>query len=86
MKRATITLPSDLAEAVDEFTAQQEVEPTLTALVQAALRQFLARRGFGPPAKLELPVAEAGSGYTDTSVEHDAVLAEATAERKLPRL
>jgi predicted nucleotidyltransferase len=42
MRRATITLPDDLAAAVDRFTASEPAAPSLTSLVQAALRRFLA--------------------------------------------
>jgi hypothetical protein len=38
MKRLTITLPADLAAGVQAYSESQEVKPTLTALVQAALR------------------------------------------------
>ena len=56
MKRATITLPDDLEAEVERFLAEQEPEPSLTALVQAALRRYLddaewTRRGFSPPSE-----------------------------------
>ena len=41
MKRATVTLPDDLAEAVEMYTQAQDVPPALTAVVQAALREYL---------------------------------------------
>jgi hypothetical protein len=37
MKRATMTLPDDLAKAVDRYLASQEAPPSLTTMVQAAL-------------------------------------------------
>jgi metal-responsive CopG/Arc/MetJ family transcriptional regulator len=46
MKRATLSLPDDLAEAVDNYLRAQEVPPTLTAVVQTALREYLRERGF----------------------------------------
>jgi len=46
MKRATMTLPDDLAEAVDNYQRAQEAPPALTTVVQAALRQYLSERGF----------------------------------------
>jgi len=36
MKRATMSLPDDLAEAVDNYLRAQEVPPTLTAVVQGS--------------------------------------------------
>jgi len=44
MRRATITLPDDLEAEVDSYLAEQEAPPSLTALVQAALRRFLGER------------------------------------------
>jgi hypothetical protein len=39
MKRATITFPDDLADAVEQYRNTQETPPPITAIVQAALRQ-----------------------------------------------
>ena len=82
MKRCTITIPDDLEARVNDFLAQQEPEPSLTSLVQAALRRYLdelewSKRGFTPPAEpLAITPARAGSGHTGTSEQHDRVLAE----------
>ena len=46
MKRATVTIPDDLAQAVDSYVRAQEARPSLTAVVQAALRQYLTERGY----------------------------------------
>lgn len=46
MKRATITLPDDLAEAVEDYLQAQEARPALTTVLQAALRSYLRERGF----------------------------------------
>jgi hypothetical protein len=48
VKRATITLPSDPAEAVGKYIRAQEVPPALTTVLQIALRDFLRKRGFLP--------------------------------------
>jgi hypothetical protein len=49
MKRATITLSDELEAELDAYLAGQEVIPSLTSIVQAALRSFLAeRRGHRP--------------------------------------
>jgi hypothetical protein len=82
MRRATITLPDDLEVRVERFLEQQDPEPSLTALVQTALRRYLdevewARRAYVPPSEpLRITPAEEGSGHAETSVEHDRVLAE----------
>ena len=44
MRRATITLPDDLEAEVEAYLAKQEAPPSLTSLVQAALRRFLGER------------------------------------------
>lgn len=46
MKRATVTIPDELQKAVDSYVRAQEAPPPLTAVVQAALREYLAARGF----------------------------------------
>jgi len=75
MKRATMTLPDDLAKAVDSYRQAQENPPALTSVVQAALREYLRERGFlraYRPLKLT-PVGR--SGRSDVSIKHDAYLA-----------
>lgn len=70
-----MTLPDDLAKAVDSYRKAQETKPALTAVVQAALREYLRERGFlrtYRPLKL---TAVGRSGRTDVSIEHDAYLA-----------
>lgn len=76
MKRATMTIPDDLAEAVENYQQAQEAPPSLTTVVQAALRQYLADRGFlrGRGAFTITP-ARKGSGWRDVSQEHDRHLA-----------
>jgi hypothetical protein len=76
MKRATMTLPDDLAEAVETYQQAQEAPPTLTTLVQAALRQYLSERGFLRARRnLAITPAAKGSGRRDASQEHDRYLA-----------
>jgi hypothetical protein len=77
MKRATMTLPDDLAKAVNEYVRAQEVPPALTTVVQAALREYLRERGFLRAYKpLKITPAEKGSGFTDGSLNHDRYFAE----------
>jgi hypothetical protein len=76
MKRATMTLPDDLAEAVANYQQAQEASPSLTTVVQAALREYLRERGFLRSRKpLEITPSKKGSGRHDISQEHDRYLA-----------
>src|SRR5271165_1844554 len=71
MKRATITFPEDLAEAVEQYLKAQETRPAMTTVVQAALREYLQGRGFlrgYRPLKLR-PLGN--SGRSDVSANHD---------------
>ena len=71
MRRATITIGGDLEEALQWYTSRQEVVPSLTALMQAALREYLARRGAVAPAhRLRITPAKKGSGKSDVSRRH----------------
>ena len=75
MKRATITLRDDLAEAVDSYRQAQEAPPALTTVVQTALREYLRERGFLRPYKpLKIRPAKHGSGSSDGSINHDLYL------------
>ena len=75
MKRATVTIPDDLSKAVDSYVRDQEARPPLTAVVQAALRQYLTERGYlraaGP---LRITPSRRGSGRRDVSQAHDRYL------------
>lgn len=75
MKRATVTISSDLDASLEAYISQQEVTPALTAVVQAALREFLARRGYTAGGKFRITPARKGSGSRDTSIRHDYYLA-----------
>lgn len=69
-----MTLPDDLAQAMDEYMLAQEAPPALTTVVQAALREYLRERGFlreYRPLKIT-PVGR--SGRSDVSVNHDLYL------------
>jgi metal-responsive CopG/Arc/MetJ family transcriptional regulator len=76
MKRATVSIPKDLARAVDSYVHAQEAPPSLTAVVQAALRQYLTERGYLRPRKpLRISPATHGSRRRDVSQAHDRYLA-----------
>jgi len=77
MKRATITLPDDLAAGIDEYLRTQDAPPALTTLMQAALREYLRERGFLRTFRpLKITPAAQGSGLSDISVNHDKYFAE----------
>jgi hypothetical protein len=78
MKRATVTIPNDLEKAVDRYVRSQEAPPALTAIVQAALREYLTERGFlqNRARPLRITPAPKGSGRRDISEAHDRYLAE----------
>jgi Arc/MetJ-type ribon-helix-helix transcriptional regulator len=75
MKRATISLPDDLEQALEQFVEAQAVPVHLTAVVQAAVREYLGERGYLPStSKLSIRPAERGSGKDDVSASHDQYL------------
>ncbi len=75
MKRATMTLPDDLAKAVDEYVRAQEAPPALTTVMQTALREYLRERGFLRKYRpLKIRPAKKGSGRRDVSQNHDLYL------------
>lgn len=77
MRRATITLDRELEQALDEYVSDQEAAPALTAVVQAALRSFLAERGYLTARRTpKITPAPRGSGKRDISIAHDKYLAE----------
>jgi hypothetical protein len=76
MKRATVSIPDDLAKAVANYVRAQDAPLPLTTVVQAALRQYLTERGYLPARKsLSINPAAQGSGRTDISKTHDRYLA-----------
>ena len=76
MKRATVTISEDLRPSLEAYLRHQEVPLALTAVVQSALREYLAHRGFTAPAKpLRITPASKGSGKSDVSLRHDEYFA-----------
>lgn len=77
MRRATITLTDELEQAVDAYIESQSAPPTLTAVVQAALREFLVSRSIiAREKRLRITPAEIGSGDPHGSRDHDRILAD----------
>ena len=74
MKRATMTLPDDLAKAVDDYVKAQEAPPALTAVMQAALREYLRERGYLRQYRPLKITPKGNSGRRDVSENHDLYL------------
>jgi len=58
MTRATVTIPDGLEKALDSYVRDLEFPPSLAAVMQAALKEYLSRRGYpvsGEPAAGEKP-------------------------------
>jgi hypothetical protein len=70
-------MSDDIEEALEAYRRDQEAAPTLTAVAEAALREFLSQRGYlASHRPLYITPAQRGSGHHDISVEHDRYLAE----------
>ncbi len=82
MKRATITIPDDLEGELSAYMVSRDAPPSLAALVQTALRRYLAEhslteRGYRPPkGPFAVTPSDPGSGQGDVAAEHDRHLAE----------
>lgn len=76
MRRATVTIGDETEASLDAYMRQQEAAPSLAAVMQAALKEYLARRGFAPgQRRLRITAAQKGSGGRNASIEHDRYLA-----------
>jgi hypothetical protein len=76
MRRTSITLPDDLDAALQAFIDGQSAPPSVTTIVQEAVRAYLAERGYPTaPRRLHVTPSPTGSGLTDVSIEHDRELA-----------
>lgn len=81
MRRATITIPDDLEAELGSYMEAQDAAPSLTGIVETALRRFLAEkrlesRQYRPPRRpFSITPAEQGSGHHDISLDHDRYLA-----------
>lgn len=78
MRRATITIGDELESALASYQQDRHARPALTAVVQAALREYLARRGYLTSSQgvLSITPADHGSGKTDVSPDHDRYFAD----------
>ncbi|HEU4742722.1 MAG TPA: hypothetical protein VFS50_14105 [Meiothermus sp.] len=77
MKRFTVTLNDELEQALEEYLSTQKPAPSLTALVQDALREYLLQAKlrqvqYHPARKPWRPlISPKGSGLSDVSLRHD---------------
>lgn len=82
MKRATVTIPDDLERELNAYLQKQDAPPSLTAVMQAALREYLQtqrlrERDYQPArGSIRITPAKQGSGLSNVSVNHDRYLAE----------
>ena len=74
MKRATVTFPDDLAKAMADYLQSQEAPPSLTTVMQAALREYLRERGFLREFRPLKITPKGNSGRSDVSQNHDLYL------------
>lgn len=85
MRRVTVSLDDDLEDAVVRFQRDQDVPPTLNAMAQVAMRDFLASRGYLRSKKrFYIAPMVPGSGFTDTSINHDHITERVDELAELP--
>jgi hypothetical protein len=70
-----MTFPDDLAKAMDDYLQSQEAPPSLTTVMQAALREYLRERGFLREFRPLKITPKGNSGRSDVSQNHDLYLA-----------
>jgi hypothetical protein len=78
VKRVIVSVSDEIAESLDDYLRDQEVAPSLSAVLQAALKDYLAERGYLRQASaFKITPAGEGSGLTDISQSHDQYFSEA---------
>ena len=82
MEQITIELPKSVSNELDTYAREHQISSS--AIAQKAIEEFLLGQGYlsKPLKPFRLTPATQGSGYTDTSINRDAVLAEYTLLRK----
>ncbi len=71
----TTELPDDIAQAIAEYIQDQPTQTDIPSVLRTALQTFLVERGYlGSQKRLHITPATQGSGYSDTSINHDQVL------------
>ena len=69
-----MTFPDDLAKAMDDYLQSQDAAPSLTTVMQAALREYLRDRGFLREFRPLKITPKGNSGRSDVSQNHDLYL------------
>jgi len=69
-----MTFPDVLAKAMDDYLQSQEAPPSLTTVMQAALREYLRERGFLREFRPLKITPKGNSGRSDVSQNHDLYL------------
>lgn len=76
MKRATITIPDDLEADLERWLRTQSARPSLTAVIQAALRSYLEleqarERSPGSTLRYQSPAAAGTGGVAEPTAGHE---------------
>ena len=69
-----MTFPDDLAKAMYDYLESQDAPPSLTTVMQAALREYLRERGFLREFRPLKITPKGNSGRSDVSQNHDLYL------------
>ena len=69
-----MTFPDDLAKAMQDYLQSQDAPPSLTTVMQAALREYLRERGFLREFRPLKITPKGNSGRSDVSQNHDLYL------------
>ena len=87
MKRITVSISDEIEESLDEYLQDQEVTPSLAAVVRVALEEYLAAHGYSRRVSpFRITPASKGSGLTGVSRNHDQYFSEAfRSQPHLPR-
>jgi len=85
MHSLNITLPDTLATALNSYIEDQANILPANDIIENAIIEFLSQRGYLPPKKpINFTSATKGSGFLNTSVNHDQILAEQIYSQSLP--
>lgn len=84
MELPTINLSEPVESALLSYISDRQ-DSSAEAIVQEALEKFLTQQGYlQPPTRKKRPrlePASKGSGYADTSINHDLVIVESNQEK-----
>lgn len=68
-------LPDDIVQAITDYIRGQPTPTDIPNVLQTALHTFLIERGYlSSQKRLHVTPASQGSGFSDTSINHDQVL------------